>query len=560
MSAPAFPFAPVVEDDGHASGNCALTGLMAPPLRNASEDSPHLRQYLHMFPIGEYGMPRYVEKLQRGMKELNIIYPVGEQNFVHVLPDPGDTRNWYLPIEPTLLTSLDELLVELDYVLLDYVEDLADSESNEDRKEALLDLLERVCIIEPYEVEGKRRVGKRLRVDEDEYDALCYLIVRDKVGIGPLEPIILDPYIEDISCSGVGSVFVEHKIFKACKSSIQFTGYDELDDFVIRLSERIKKPVTFRRPIVDASLPDGSRINIVFGSDVSKRGSNFTIRKFADVPMSVTELLAGGSLDGRVAAYLSMIVADGMNLFVSGETASGKTTLLNALTTFIPGAAKIVTLEDTSELQVPHTNWTRELTREGTQGDGVGMFDLLKAALRQRPNAILVGEIRGEEGAVAFQAMQTGHQVMSTFHAATVEKLIQRITGHPINVPKAYMDNLNVVAIQSAVRLGSGQIVRRVLSVNEIVGYDASADTFSYVEVFRWNPITDVFEFTGDRNSYLLESRVAPKKGIPPHRAREIYDELDRRATILERLRGSGVTNFYELHGFLTRAEREGLF
>jgi flagellar protein FlaI len=209
---------------------------------------------------------------------------------------------------------------------------------------------------------------------------------------------------------------------------------------------------------------------------------------------------------------------------------------------------------------VPHPNWTRELTREGVHGDGVGMFDLLKAALRQRPNSILVGEIRGEEGATAFQAMQTGHQVMSTFHAATVEKLIQRITGNPISVPKAYMDNLNVVAIQSAVRLGNGQIVRRVLSINEIVGYDPASDSFSYIEVFRWNPIGDVFEFTGDRNSYLLESRVAPKMGIPAHKAREIYDELERRGNVLQRLQGTGVTNFYELFKFLARAQRDGLF
>jgi flagellar protein FlaI len=262
-----------------------------------------------------------------------------------------------------------------------------------------------------------------------------------------------------------------------------------------------------------------------------------------------------------MAAYLWLVIGDSMNLFVSGETASGKTTLLNALTAFVEPSGKVVTLEDTSELQVPHPNWTRELTRDGSAGEGtgVGMFDLLKAALRQRPDAIMVGEIRGEEGAIAFQAMQTGHQVMSTFHAATVEKLIQRITGNPINVPKTYMDNLNVIAIQSAVRLGNGQTVRRVLSINEIIGYDPASDAFSYIEIFHWNPVTDEFEFPGNKNSFLLESRVAPKRGIPPHRAFEIYDELNRRAEILEKLREQGVTNFYDVYSHLSRAEREGL-
>jgi flagellar protein FlaI len=391
-----------------------------------------------------------------------------------------------------------------------------------------------------------------------------YLLLRDKVGMGGLEPLIRDPNIEDISCSGIGPIFLEHKMYKALKSSIIFETVEDLDEFVLRLSERIKKPVTFRKPIVDATLPDGSRINVVYGGDVSKRGSNFTIRKFAETPISILELIGWGSCSYHLAAYLSMIIEDGMNMFVAGETASGKTTLINAITAFIPPEAKIVTIEDTPELQVPHPNWIRESTRgaaPGAGGDsGVTMFDLLKAALRQRPNQIMVGEIRGEEGATAFQAMQTGHAVMSTFHAASVEKLIQRITGEPINIPKAYVDNLNVVVIQNAVRLASGQFVRRVMSVSEIVGYDPPSDSFSYIEVFRWDPIKDVFEFVGDKNSYLLENRIAVKKGIPANNRRIIYDELERRAKVLRKLHEAGVTNFYDLYKVLAKAQRDGLF
>ena len=164
------------------------------------------------------------------------------------------------------------------------------------------------------------------------------------------------------------------------------------------------------------------------------------------------------------------------------------------------------------------------------------MFDFLKAALRQRPNEIIIGEIRGEEGAIAFQAMQTGHPAMATFHAASAEKLIQRLTGNPINIPKTYIDNLNVISIQSQVRLPNGKEGRRVMSINEIVGYDSSSDSFSFIEVFRWNPVDDSFEFSGYTNSYLLEEKIALMRGIPPTKKRDIYTELTRRANILKKL------------------------
>jgi flagellar protein FlaI len=251
-----------------------------------------------------------------------------------------------------------------------------------------------------------------------------------------------------------------------------------------------------------------------------------------------------------------------MNMWVSGETASGKTTLLNALTTFIQPDAKIVTVEDTPEVQVPHPNWLREVVR-GAVGEAasVTMFDLLKAALRQRPNEIIIGEIRGEEGNIAFQAMQTGHAVMATFHAATVEKLIQRVTAAPISVPKSYIDNLNLVVIASAVKLPNGKLGRRIMSINELFGYDSVTDSFSYAETFHWDPISDTHEFTGYMNSYLLENKVAPARGIPPNQRRRIYSDIDRRAKVLEKLhKSSGISDFYELYRVLGNAKKQGLF
>jgi flagellar protein FlaI len=215
-------------------------------------------------------------------------------------------------------------------------------------------------------------------------------------------------------------------------------------------------------------------------------------------------------------------------------------------------------------VQVPHKNWLQESTRSSgggeKKGSDVGMFELLKAALRQRPEMIIVGEIRSVEAVVAFQAMQTGHGVMSTFHAASVEKVIQRLTGDPINIPKTYIDNLNLVVIQSAVRLADGKSARRVLSINEIIGYDPVSQSFSFLEAFRWNPAQDKFEFPGYMNSYLLEQIIAIKRGIPPHRRKEVYDEVKRRAKIFEKLhKEKGVTDFYEFFQILAEARKQKL-
>ncbi len=406
-------------------------------------------------------------------------------------------------------------------------------------------------------------LADKWNLDINEVTGIKYGLLKDKVGIGTLQPLISDVHIEDISCSGVGPLFIEHKMFMSMICSFGYANDDELDGHVLRLSERIKKPVTFRQPVVDASLPDGSRINIVFGRDVSLTGSNYTIRKFAEEPISILQLTKWGSLSYEMAAYLAICLEDGMNMFVAGETASGKTTLMNALTTFIEPNAKIVSIEDTAEVNVPHQNWLREVVRKPKAGEldsGVGMFDLLKAALRQRPNEIIIGEIRGEEGLIAFQAMQTGHPVMATFHAASVQKLIQRLVGDPILVPKNYIDNLNLCVIQESVRLPSGKTGRRCTSISEIVNYDSLSDSFSFVEVFLWDPVTDTFEFTGMNNSYLLEQRIAPSRGYPPARRRQIYSLLKRRARILEKLANSGLDDYYEVFKVLSKAIGDGVF
>lgn len=532
----------------------------------------YLKEYLCALPSEKVGAPQYYPELSRKLSRMpvrHLVYPVkvgaGEMRvFVHIYPDPDDVRDYYIPVEPTMGMDLEELLAELELKLLATWGKLTAAVGEAPRARELMRLIDELCHAGKGGGWLKGSNGAVLRIMPQQLTGLKYLIMRDKVGMGVLEPLIRDPYIEDISCSGLGQVFVEHRIFRGLKTVIHFTENEDLDEFVIRLSDRVKAPATARRPIVDSVLPDGSRINIVYGSNISKQGSNFTIRKFSEVPMSILELIELGTLDYTMAAYLSMLVGEGANIFISGETASGKTTMLNAVTTFINPEAKIVSIEDTPELRVPHKNWIREVTKVsplGQSGAEVSMFQLLKAALRQRPNVIIVGEIRGEEGAIAFQAMQTGHAVMATFHAGSIDSLIQRLSGTPINVPKTFIDNLNLAVVLSQVRLPNRTMGRRVISINEIVGYDAVSDSFSVIEVFRWEPLEDKFVFAAHSTSYLLEEKIALKLGIPPEHKQRVYDVVRKRTRVLQRLhREEGVHDFYELLQALAKLRKQEEF
>ena len=605
-----LPFQQAENEEGNDCYNniegCVLYRMLPANAKEYVKNSPHLLEYLHIFPVNTYGIPLFFSELKRdlkSMKDPNIIYPANENTFIHIFPDQNDTRNFYIPIEPSFLHNISAYLIPVEIKLIDLLDALEeDPVTEEERKEILKNLISQVVYVADPGVNietltsGKKEAGistkikdflnkdftngpssknqkttvkvpllpdGRIIITPQQYRAIEYTILRDKIELGPLKPFLSDRYIEDITCDGIGPIFIEHKIFKGLKSVVEFQNSDELDDFVIKLGERIKRPLTYRNPIVDATLPDGSRINIVYGTEISRHGSNFTIRKAMDEPISMLNLVEFKTCDYMMAAYLWVCLEHGMSLFMSGETASGKTTSLNAMTTFLPAENKIVTIEDTPELKVPHKNWTREVSKGKGKGEGEGadvtMFDLLKAALRQRPNQILVGEIRSVEGAVAFSAMQTGHPVMSTFHASSVEKLIQRLCGDPISIPKTYVDNLNIVVIQSAVKRPTGETVRRMLSINELVGYNPETQGFSFVEMFHWDPVTDTFEFTGKGASYLLENKIATMLGIPDNKKADIYNEVEKRAKILERLHKAGYTGFMDLFNMLTKVKKQGL-
>ena len=608
-----LPFKPEpIDETVDIYGDLESSALYKMLPANAKEyirTSPHLLEYLHIFPVNTYGIPLFLSELKpelRTMKSPNLIYPVNETTFIHILPDPDDVRNYYIPIEPSFLHSVFDLMPVIESKLVDLIDALdTDPRSDRERADVLKKMLDTVAVIKPKDIDIqtligddkekqdiKRKINKFLKTDltaqkvqrqkkglkyipvtpegkfiltPEEYRAIEYLLIRDKIDMGALKPFLSDPYIEDISCDGVGPIFIEHKIFHGLKSVIEFRVSSELDEFVIKIAERIKRPITYRNPVVDSTLPDGSRINIIYGTEISKHGSNFTIRKVNEIPLSILDIIENGSMDYMAAAYLWICVEYGMSVFVSGETASGKTTLLNAITTFIPPENKIVTIEDTPELNLPHRNWVREVALAKGRGEGTGttgevtMYDLLKAALRQRPNQILVGEIRGVEGSVAFSAMQTGHPVMSTFHAASVEKLIQRLCGEPINIPKTYVDNLNLIILTSAVKRPDGQTVRRMTSCNELVGYDGETGGFTFVQMFSWDPATDTFIWSGKGNSYLLENKIATMLGLPDFKKAEIYLEVDRRAKILERLHKAGYAKFWDLFHMITKIKKQGL-
>jgi len=538
-------------------------------LRRIASKFPHVQRYLSDWVRRSKETPSYAEELKRDWRHsrhFNIIYPVGDPMFIHIYSREGE-RPVYSPVVPTAPPESEELLALAEEGLGARISSEHTFETREEHEKLLHRILDELLVLDdslgPWEYKELRK-NKRLTglaVNEETLEALRFQLTMEKVYLGAIEPFIRDSYIEDISCDGVGPIFVEHKIFGSCETTVRIEDEEKLDDFVRRLSERTGRPVTYRRPIVDASLPDGSRINMVFGNDVSKRGSNFTVRKFSEKPVSITSLVSWGTLSSLQAAYLWLLLEFGMSIWFCGETASGKTTLMRALCVFINPKKKIISIEDTPEIIVPHDNWIREVTRQSEEGESsIELFDLLKAALRQRPEYILVGEIRGPEAAVAFQAMQTGAPVLSTFHAGSVEKLIQRLTGEPINIPRSYIDVLNCVVFQGAVRIPrTGRVERRITSINEIAGFDPVENRFDYVELFSWDPSNDAHTFRGEGNSFLLEGKIRNLMGIPAREARRMYLELEKRAQVLESLVMLGVTDYGHVWNVVKHAYDEGI-
>ncbi|MFT4310635.1 MAG: type II/IV secretion system ATPase subunit [Candidatus Woesearchaeota archaeon] len=514
-------------------------------MKEAMAKYPHFRKYVIDF-TKKVGEPTFVPELTRDMKSIknpNLIYPVGDPIFIHVYKQ-GNGSIMYQAIEPQI--SQEELIIyeKLQDKIVEVANSLPVPDDVTKIGPVLEKLIDMVVEIDDGSSSILKKFSTKLKLTKDQYTVMKYLILRNRVGYGKLDPIFSDPNLEDIHCTGVGNIMTIHKIFDMVYTSVEFKDDIELNKYIIGVSERVERPASDAQSVVDAVMPDGSRANFIYGRDVSLEGSSFTLRKFSEVPVSITQVVNWGTMSAELAAYMWICLENGMNIFVCGETASGKTTSLNAMCAFIKPLDKVYTVENTPEVTMPHDCWQHLLTREAGKRTDVTYQDLLIAALRSRPNYIIIGEIRGQEGNIAFQAMQTGHPVLSTFHAGNPKTMIQRITSPPINVPIGFVDNLNISLIQMAVS-HNGHMLRRVLSVTEIERYYAPANQMVTRQVFEWDPVNDKHTFRGLNNSYVLETKIAHMLGM--NDTRQIYVELAKRKKIIEKLIQHKIFNYFEV-------------
>ncbi len=523
---------------------------ITPTLKEALEKFPHLRRYVNQI-TKKMGLPEYYVELDRSMKGMenpNLIYGVNDPMFIHIFREPGKGII-YQVVEPRIKDEEQKIYQEVVDKMVELANKYAVPDDVTEIGPVLLKLYDEIVVVEGKSKNPFQKLMKnKLIITQELYDTIKYYLIRNRVGYSKLEPLFYDQYLEDLHCTGVGSMNIIHKVFGPVHTNITFTTDLELDKYIVEASERVERPTSDANPVVDAVMPDGSRVNFIYGREISLEGSSFTVRKFAEVPVSITQVVNWKTMSAEMAAYLWICLENGMNGFVCGETASGKTTSLNAMCTFIKPDDKIYTVENTPEVTMPHDTWQHLVTREAGKSSDVTLFTLLIAALRSRPNYIIVGEIRGVEGSVAFQAMQTGHPVLSTFHAGNVATMIQRLSGDPINIPLAFMNNLNFVLIQQAV-MNKGHMVRRVLSITELERYYEPEKKVVSREVFSWDPRDDVHIFRGLYNSYLLESKIAMMQGYTD--TREIYKEMDMRKRIIEKMIENKIFNYFDVWNLL---------
>ncbi|WP_135806963.1 type II/IV secretion system ATPase subunit [Halorussus marinus] len=576
------------------------TAQIQDDLREVAMRRPHLRDYLKRFKQFTGEFPRLIDEPSDEWEadKPNVIYPVGGPIYCHIYGDVGQDTEYYA-VEPDLSGTEQELFGNVRSQILERSVNKpapANESEYDDRIEELLD--ETVAIndgdggagrsvtnLSPQEIlqwikevsyndfkQGVRsfstedvvRTVKELtnigtyEVSEQTYENIRYRLNRDIVGFGPLEPIMRDPANEDIHVIGPHETYVDHGTFGMLGTSVDFGTPEQFDNWLRNMGERIGDPVSDSDPIVDSTLPDGSRINIIYSDDVSLKGPSLTIRQGEGTPLSVAQITKWGTLSPKLAAYLWLCLENEQTVFVVGETASGKTTTLNCIMSFIPRDSKIYTAEDTAEVLPPHDTWQQLLTREGGGEDSsdVDMFDLVAAALRSRPDYIIVGEVRGEEGRMAFQAAQTGHPVMLTFHASDIVSMIQRFTGDPINIPETFMDNADVALFQNRVKQGD-DVLRRVTSVQEIEGYSKEMGGVVTRQAFYWDPVEDEIVFQGMNNSFVLEEQIATLLGY--ENTRDIYNELDFRAELFERMIEENILGYHEVNEAIEAFQRDGV-
>lgn len=391
---------------------------------------------------------------------------------------------------------------------------------------------------------------------------LFYYLTREFLGLGQTDPVLRDPFLEDISCLGPRlPMFVFHRVFGSLRTNVQYENDLELNRYVFRLAQIAGKHISIYQPILDATLQDGSRINLTLGTEVTRKGSTFSIRKFSADPVSPIDLLRFGSVSAEELAYFWTLVENHRSLLISGGTAAGKTTFLNAISMFIRPEDKIVSIEDTPEIQIDHENWIQSVARTGYgTASGVGgasgvsglssqhpktagtvtLFDLLVAALRQRPEYVIVGEVRGAESFTLFQAISVGHASMSTIHAGSIGELLHRVENEPMNIPRVLFQALDAVAFPAQVVVNNTR-VRRITGVTEILDVDSATGELLTNDVYRWQPTNDAFQFLG--RSFVLEE-ISTRTGKTVD---ALTEEMRRKQQYLDLMARLGMTYFKDV-------------
>jgi len=463
-------------------------------------------------------------------------YPVYPPfSYVRVLFDKRDYSRFYYVVEPKASKQEQEDLDTIKTVLqraLNINRETLDETQEEFLKQAVDDILDSYRL--------KSRKSNRAKIH--------YFIERDLIGYGKIDTMMRDPNIEDVSCDGPGvEIFVYHRRFESLRTNVMWEDELELEQYIIRMAQRCGKHISIAEPLLDATLMDGSRIVMTLGREVSTKGSTFTIRRFRDEPFTPVDLLEFKTFSSMQIAFFWLAMQYGMSMLFVGGTASGKTTSLNACSLFLPWQHKIVSIEETRELNLPHPNWIPGCTRQGFGGEGsasggkaageVDMYDLLRAALRERPEYIIVGEIRGAEAYVLFQAMATGHTTYSTFHADSIQSLVHRLENKPIEIPRVLIPALDGISIQIQTRVG-GKRVRRNKAIVEIIGIDPHSHELLTNEAFRWDNTVDEYLFTG--KSYIFE-KIMMKANL--NRV-EIMDETKRRQLVIEWCLKKGIRDY----------------
>ncbi|MCG2867956.1 MAG: type II/IV secretion system ATPase subunit [Candidatus Nanopusillus sp.] len=454
--------------------------------------------------------------------ETNITYPIIEPfSYAHIYFDRSTYDLVYEIIEPKLTENEEKIyrnvifyIEKLLYIKLSEINNLNDA----------INYLQRL-----YDFVLK---DLGIQLGQSSYEKIFYYIFRDLYGYNKVDSLLRDPLIEDIECSGPNyPIFVVHRYFGNLKTNIILND-KEIRDLIEKFALRAGKHISYAEPILDATLPDGSRVNATYSQEITTHGPTFTIRKFREIPWTPIELIRLGSATPEIFAYLWLAVEFRKNIIIIGGTASGKTTMLNAISMFIPPNARIVSIEDTREIKLYHPNWIPSVVKYSSDKNReIDMFELLRMSFRQRPDYVIVGEVRGEEAYVMFQGMASGHSSLSTMHAESTRALISRLTTPPINLSPSLIELLNVVVIMQHDNF-LGTNLRRIKEVDEIIKYNR------FNIAYKWNPFKR--EYLENPKKYLFRL-IENEYGI---RYKELYEEYITRVKLLYRLSELNISDF----------------